>query len=87
VLPGLIDDTCHLVPGDLAAIVDLGLHRSRHVQQPDLVARGDGRRRLPSGRGEVRSSGVGATVARQGNPSLMYAPLPTLTVLIRPSSS
>ncbi|GAA3206921.1 amidohydrolase family protein [Dactylosporangium siamense] len=79
VLPGLIDTHVHLVPGALAQSLTFGVSTVLDMfSKPDLVARAKEEARSRPDVADVRSSGIGAT-APGGHPSLMYAPIPTLT--------
>ncbi|HUQ61593.1 amidohydrolase family protein [Lentzea sp.] len=78
VLPGLIDSHVHLVPGALAQSSTFGVTTVLDMfSKPDVVAAAK-EQASRSNVADVRSSGIGAT-APGGHPSLMYAPIPTLT--------
>ncbi|GAB3846256.1 amidohydrolase family protein [Dactylosporangium cerinum] len=79
VLPGLIDAHVHLVPGALAQSLTFGVTTVLDMfSKPDLVARAKEEAGARPDVADVRSSGVGAT-APGGHPSMMYAPIPTVT--------
>jgi imidazolonepropionase-like amidohydrolase len=79
VLPGLIDTHVHLVPGALEQSLIFGVTTVLDMfSKPDVVARAKEQASSRSDVADVRSSGVGAT-APGGHPSLVYAPIPTLT--------
>ncbi|MCS7476906.1 amidohydrolase family protein [Umezawaea endophytica] len=79
VLPGLIDAHVHLVPGALAQSLTFGVTTVLDMfSKPDLVANAKEQAGSRANVADLRSSGVGAT-APDGHPSLMYAPIPTVT--------
>ncbi|MFD5826147.1 amidohydrolase family protein [Lentzea sp. NPDC060358] len=78
VLPGLVDTHVHLVPGALEQSLAFGVTTVLDMfSKPDVVAAAR-RRAAGDDVADVRSSGIGAT-APGGHPSLVYAPIPTLT--------
>ncbi|MEU4745203.1 amidohydrolase family protein [Actinosynnema sp. NPDC023658] len=78
-LPGLIDAHVHLVPGALAQSLTFGVTTVLDMfSKPDVVAGAREQAGSDPNVADVRSSGVGAT-APDGHPSIMYAPIPTLT--------
>ncbi|GGS44073.1 amidohydrolase family protein [Actinokineospora fastidiosa] len=79
VLPGLIDTHVHLLPGALGQALAFGVTTVLDMfSKPDMVATAKEQAGSRSDVADVRSSGIGAT-APGGHPSMLYAPIPTLT--------
>jgi predicted amidohydrolase YtcJ len=78
-LPGLIDTHVHLLPGALAQSLNFGVTTVLDMfSKPDQLTTAKHQAASDQHVADVRSSGTGAT-APGGHPSLIYAPLPTLT--------
>jgi imidazolonepropionase-like amidohydrolase len=78
-LPGLIDTHVHLLPGALAQSLNFGVTTVLDMfSKPDQLTTAKHQAASNHHVADVRSSGIGAT-APGGHPSLIYAPLPTLT--------
>jgi imidazolonepropionase-like amidohydrolase len=78
-LPGLIDTHVHLLPGALHQSLTWGVTTVLDMfSKPDQLTAAKRQATQNQHVADVRSSGIGAT-APGGHPSLIYAPLPTLT--------
>lgn len=78
-LPGLVDAHTHLQPGALEQALTFGVTTELDMfSRPELLAVLRERASTRGDLADLRSAGIGAT-APGGHPSLLYAPMPTLT--------